>query len=67
MRWVEFTKPGVFEFVDNTKFVDNVGGIEIRYSSDEELYDLLRWHDGKFWIAETSFRTEAAARNYIKN
>lgn len=66
MRWVVFLQPGVFEFVNNTRLVDNIRGIEIRYSETERVYDVLKCVDGEYYIGETSFFTEQAVRDYIK-
>jgi hypothetical protein len=66
MRWVEFSTEGALEFVKNTKFVDNIRGVDIRYTESEGLYDLIKYEHGAYYIAETSFWTEGDARNYIK-
>lgn len=62
-RWIEFETAGALERIKNTENSDTIGPINIRYSKNEGIYDLMMNAKGDYWMYEYSYTSLSEAQN----
>lgn len=66
-QWIEFESVGAKERINNTENVDKIGLINIQYSKTDGIYDLIVFHNGKYWMYKYSFTSLSEAQSRAKS
>lgn len=66
-EWIEFETPGAEERLTNTELADRVGSIEIRFSREDGVFDLMTMANNKWYMFQYSFTSLSTARDTAKN